>query len=129
MVKIVIGNFSFLNGCIKKRNPLFYKGLRFKIAVRTRLELATSGVTGRHSNQTELPDRTFLERGQPVGVDQKCDCKYILFFYLNKKTGQKIVRIFAIFILLAENPCISLYSCNLSGKQFFSRSELCSFAL
>ena len=24
-------------------------------AVRTRLELATSGVTGRHSNQTELP--------------------------------------------------------------------------
>lgn len=27
-----------------------------RIAVWTRLELATSAVTGRHSNQTELPD-------------------------------------------------------------------------
>ncbi len=27
-------------------------------AVRTGLEPATSGVTGRHSNQTELPDRS-----------------------------------------------------------------------
>ena len=30
-------------------------GLAPFLAVRTRLELATSGVTGRHSNQTELP--------------------------------------------------------------------------
>ena len=29
------------------------------LAVRTRLELATSGVTGRHSNQTELPHQVF----------------------------------------------------------------------
>ena len=30
-------------------------------AVRTGLEPATSGVTGQHSNQTELPDRISLK--------------------------------------------------------------------
>ena len=34
----------------RKKSPTFVG-----LAVRTRLELATSGVTGRHSNQTELP--------------------------------------------------------------------------
>ena len=33
-----------------------YRLLLVQFAVRTRLELATSCVTGRHSNQTELPD-------------------------------------------------------------------------
>ena len=35
--------------------PLIYSGLVLFLAVRTGLEPATPGVTGRYSNQTELP--------------------------------------------------------------------------
>ena len=38
-------------------------------AVRTRLELATSGVTGRHSNQTELPHLEFLRLEVVANID------------------------------------------------------------
>ena len=49
---------SVVNTCdfdIKKALPKIYRQ-SFKSAVRTGLEPATSCVTGRHSNQTELPD-------------------------------------------------------------------------
>ena len=39
----------------KQRKGANPNGFAPFLAVRTRLELATSGVTGRHSNQTELP--------------------------------------------------------------------------
>ena len=38
-------------------------------AVRTRLELATSGVTGRHSNQTELPHLEFSRLEVDANID------------------------------------------------------------
>ena len=38
-------------------------------AVRTRLELATSGVTGRHSNQTELPHLEFSRLEVVANID------------------------------------------------------------
>ena len=55
-------------------------GLPFRLAVWTRLELATPCVTGMYSNQTELPDRFlktsfFLKRG----------CKSTNFFPINKE--------------------------------------------
>ena len=39
------------------------------MAVRTRLELATSGVTGRHSNQTELPHLEFSRLEADANID------------------------------------------------------------
>ena len=43
---------------IKTKKPLDLRG--FRLAVLTRLELATSCVTGRHSNQTELQHQRFV---------------------------------------------------------------------
>ena len=49
---------------LKSRNPFAENELRLTLAVRTRLELATSAVTGRRSNQTELPDQLCAKRAQ-----------------------------------------------------------------
>ena len=56
----------------KKQNPTFVR--LFSYAVTTRLELATSGVTGRHSNQ--LNYATGLRR-----------CKIKLFFDIAKESA------------------------------------------
>ena len=59
-----------------------------KLAVWTRLELATSAVTGRHSNQTELPDLTPTQRAlSPVvrhkGTAISHSCKHPLQYFLS----------------------------------------------
>ena len=43
----------------EKRQYLYFRILAFFFAVRTGLEPATLGVTGRYSNQTELPHQKF----------------------------------------------------------------------
>ena len=58
------------------------------LAVWTRLELATSAVTGRHSNQTELPDLTPTQRAlSPVvrhkGTAISRTCKHPLQYFLS----------------------------------------------
>ena len=47
------------------------EGVSFGFAVRTRLELVTSCVTGRHSNQTEL---THLFRFGSANIDIFLEC-------------------------------------------------------
>ena len=46
--------------CIKKNKDDLTSHFIIIVAIRTRLELATSAVTGRRSNQIELPDRERL---------------------------------------------------------------------
>ena len=46
--------------CAPIKKPLGYQGVDLHLADWTGLEPATSGVTGRHSNQTELPDLNLL---------------------------------------------------------------------
>ncbi len=61
------------------------------LAVRTRLELATSGVTGRHSNQTELPHQV----NSFPNADAKIDIFWKSANILLKKTKIfSIVRIY-----------------------------------
>ena len=65
----------------KKRSPQFWGLLR--LAVRTRLELATPCVTGMYSNQTELPDRFHHEKD--LSFFLKCGCKSTTFFSFSKE--------------------------------------------
>ena len=44
----------------KPLNSLWIKGFRSTLAVWTRLELATSGVTGRHSNQLNYQTKVYI---------------------------------------------------------------------
>ncbi len=62
-------------------------------AVRTRLELATSGVTGRHSNQTELPHRFGT-----ANVDKFSEVPKLFFAFLRLigiKEAEMHVSVFA----------------------------------
>ena len=68
----------------------------FVFAVWTRLELATSCVTGRHSNQ--LNYHTVFSVA-PVFL--KCSAKIALFFYPPKNTA-KVLSFFSTFYLLQK---------------------------
>ena len=63
-----------LSGPWKEKRPLFGVGVSIykKMAGTTRLELATFGVTGRRSNQTELRPRVYLclAIGFPIWAEQ-----------------------------------------------------------
>ena len=59
---------TLLTHQIKK--PLKIRGLRVALAVWTGLEPATPCVTGRYSNQTELPDHFFHELPLKKGLQK-----------------------------------------------------------
>ena len=69
----------------------------YRFAVWTRLELATSCVTGRHSNQ--LNYHTVFS---VASVSLKCSAKIALFFYPPKNTA-KVLSFFFDFLSLAED--------------------------
>ena len=64
------------------------RGFLFQFAVRTGLEPATPGVTGRYSNQTELPHRCFQSR-----------CKNISFFLLSNGLTVFFLSLTCYFVL------------------------------
>ena len=66
---------------IKNEKQPYYKLL---FAVRTGLEPATLGVTGRYSNQTELPHHFFNHHFNEFPFLKRC-CKYILSFFSGNK--------------------------------------------
>ena len=74
----------------KKNHPEFLSGF----AVLTRLELATSCVTGRHSNQTELQHLLFLFY-QPRYFVVDYGCKDTTFFQICKHFFKKKFIIFS----------------------------------
>lgn len=69
----------------------------YRFAVWTRLELATSCVTGRHSNQ--LNYHTVFS---VASVSLKCSAKIALFFLSSKKYGKSFIFFFD-FLSLAED--------------------------
>ena len=50
----------------KNANPFAFNGLAFSFAVWTGLEPATPCVTGRYSNQTELPHQKFRGKDNTI---------------------------------------------------------------
>ena len=69
----------------QKNHPEFLSGF----AVLTRLELATSCVTGRHSNQTELQHLLFFLFYQPRYFVVDYGCKDTTFFQICKHFFKK----------------------------------------
>ena len=97
--------------CCKKRVP---KSLRtpFRLAVRTRLELATPCVTGMYSNQTELPD--LLHHDLKTSLFLKCGCKSTTFFPFSKEKNDFFWKYFLYH--LTVNYLKIHISCNPTSK-------------
>ena len=73
-----------LGYCGKKRESPTFEDSLSRLAVRTRLELATPCVTGMYSNQTELPDRWHPWCKRTL-LFLKCGCKSTTFFQYGKE--------------------------------------------
>ena len=94
-------------------------------AVRTRLELATSGVTGRHSNQTELPHLEFsrLEVGANIDIFL-FGAKFFLSYLcipMKLKKGYVLRELGGEFIVCPEGLDV------LDGGRMFSLNEPAAF--
>ena len=85
---------------IKKKKSLIFERLS---AVLTRLELATSCVTGRHSNQTELQHLLFLFFVTICVIDY--ECKDTTFFHICKlffKKNSLFLKLFFILLIIKK---------------------------
>ena len=95
-------------GTIKQKSLSDLRG--FSLAVLTRLELATSCVTGRHSNQTELQHHLFCFQLLLFVVDY--GCKDTTFFHICKhffKKNSLFLKLFFILLIINKIFLIKLF--------------------